>query len=164
MEKVNKFNQKIRTSKKTPELRTGNIVRIHRKIKEGNKERVQVFEGIVVSVKAKQSSSPMLTVRKVSHGVGIEIIVPLFSPAVEKIEVVKKAKTRQAKLYYLRGKNFKLSKLKMKELAQFAAQEDAEEPPEETVSVKAEAAEKQPESDSKEDIAEKNPETEKPEK
>ena len=70
--------------------------------------------------------------RKVSFGVGVEITVPVFSPLVEKIEVVKRAKTRQAKLYYLRRKDFKLSKLKMKELDQFVAEEEkAEVVPEE---------------------------------
>jgi large subunit ribosomal protein L19 len=124
MKKVMEYNQKVRASRKMPELRSGNIVKVHRKVKEGGKERTQVFEGIIISIKGKQSSSPMITVRKVSFGVGVEITVPVFSPLVEKIEVVKKAKTRQAKLYYLRRKDFKLSKLKMKELDQFVAEEE----------------------------------------
>lgn len=121
MKHVTEYNQKVRTSRKMPELRSGDIVKIHRKIKEGAKERVQVFEGIVIAIKAKQSSSPLLTVRRVSHGIGVEIIIPVFSPAIEKIEAVKRAKTRQAKLYYLRKKDFKLSKLKMKNLEQYTA-------------------------------------------
>lgn len=118
------YNQKVRSSRKMPELRSGDIVKVYRKVKEGEKERTQVFEGIIISIKGKQSSSPMITVRKVSFGVGVEITVPVFSPLVEKIEVVKKAKTRQSKLYYLRRKDFKLSKLKMKELDKFVAEED----------------------------------------
>ncbi len=119
MEKIYQFNQKVRQSKKYPALKSGDIVKIHRKIKEGDKERVQIFEGIIVSIKGKQSSSPMVTVRRVSFGTGVEITVPLYSPAISKIEVVKSAKVRRSKLYYLREKGFRLSKLKMKELGQF---------------------------------------------
>jgi len=132
MQKVQEFNEKIRSEKTVPDFRAGDIVKVHRKIKEGNKERVQVFEGIVISVKGKQSSSPMLTVRRVSHGIGTEIIVPAYSPTIEKIEITKRARTRKAKLYYLRRKDFKLSKLKMKELDQFVAKEPVEENIEET--------------------------------
>jgi len=109
-----------------PELRSGDIVKVYRKVKEGEKERTQVFEGIVIAVKGKQSSSPMVTVRRVSSGVGVEITVPIYSPLVEKIEVVKRIKTRKSKLYYLRRKDFKLSKLKTKELDKFITKETEE--------------------------------------
>jgi len=109
-----------------PELRSGDIVKVYRKVKEGGKERTQVFEGIVIAVKGKQSSSPMVTVRRVSSGVGVEITVPIYSPLVEKIEVVKRVKTRKSKLYYLRRKDFKLSKLKTKELDKFVTEETEE--------------------------------------
>ena len=152
MEKIYQYNQKVRQSKKYPDLKSGDIVKIHRKIKEGDKERVQIFEGIIVSVKGKQSSSPMITVRRVSFGTGVEITVPLYSPAISKIEVVKRAKVRRSKLYYLREKGFRLSKLKMKELGQFVAEEEI--PKEEKREVEAKA-EEQPakaneESDNKE--------------
>lgn len=124
MEKVKVFNAKVRTSAKQPDLKAGNIVKVHRKIKEGGKERVQVFEGIVVSVKGKQSSSPMATIRRVSFGTGVEITIPVFSPAISKIEVVKQAKVRRAKLYYLRKKGIRISKLKTKELEKFAVEEE----------------------------------------
>ena len=127
MAKLQKFNQKVRSATKRPEVKAGDVVKIHRKIKEGNKERVQIFEGIVIAVKGKQSSSPMITVRRVSFGVGIEITVPVYSPAISKIEVVKHAKVRRSKLYYLRRKDYKVSKLKTKELAQFAAEEEEKE-------------------------------------
>ena len=130
MIKLQTFNQKVRSSAKRPEIKAGDIVKIHRKIKEGGKERVQIFEGIVISVKGKQSSSPMITVRKVSFGVGVEITVPVYSPAISKIEVVKRAKMRRSKLYYLRRKAFKISKLKTKELDQFVEEEKEEEIPE----------------------------------
>jgi large subunit ribosomal protein L19 len=124
MKQLLDYNLKFRKSKKVPELNSGDIIKIHRKIKEGNKERVQVFEGIVVAIKGRQSSSPMATVRRVAHGTGVEVTIPLYSPAIEKIELVKKAKTRKAKLYYLREKGFKLSKLKMKELGKFIVEEE----------------------------------------
>jgi len=124
MQKLQEFNRKVRKSAQRPELQTGDIVKIHRKITEGNKERIQVFEGIVVAIKGKQSSSPMVTVRRVSFNIGVEITIPLYSPAISKIEVVKKAKVRRSKLYYLRKKGFRMSKLKMKELDQFVAKEE----------------------------------------
>jgi large subunit ribosomal protein L19 len=128
MEKVQKFNAKVRKSLERPDLKAGDIVKIHRKIKEGEKERIQVFEGIVIGIKGKQSSSPTATIRRVSFGTGVEITVPLHSPAISKIEVVKRAKVRQAKLYYLRNKGIRISKLKTKELAKFVTEEKAEEP------------------------------------
>lgn len=126
MEKVQKFNAKVRASMKRPDLKAGDIVKIHRKIKEGEKERIQVFEGIVVSVKGRQSSSPTATVRRVSFGTGVEITIPLHSPAISKIEIVKQARVRRAKLYYLRDKGIRISKLKTKELAKFVVEEKPE--------------------------------------
>ena len=127
MEKVQKFNAKVRASFKRPDLKAGDIVKIHRKIKEGEKERTQVFEGIVIGVKGRQSSSPMITVRRVSFGIGVEITVPLYSPAIAKIEVMRKAKVRRAKLYYLRKKGTRISKLKTKDLEKFVAKEEEKE-------------------------------------
>jgi large subunit ribosomal protein L19 len=133
-DKLQNFNKKVRQSAKKSDLRAGDIIKVHRKIKEGAKERIQVFEGIVISVKGKQSSSPIVTVRKVSFGIGVELAIPVCSPIVSKIEVVKRAKTRQSKLYYLRDKDFRLSKLRMKELGQFVAKEE-ESPKEEDLLV-----------------------------
>lgn len=127
MVKLQQFNQRVRSATGRPEVRAGDIVKIHRKIKEGGKERIQVFEGIVISVKGKQSSSPMITVRRVSFGVGVEITVPVYSPEISKIEVAKHAKVKRSKLYYLRRKGFKVSKLKTKDLAQFVAEDEKEE-------------------------------------
>jgi len=161
MKKLQDYNRMIRSSRKIPKLQAGDIVKIHRNIKEGGKERTQVFEGIVIAIKGKQSSSPMVTVRKVSFGVGVEITVPILSPAVEKIEVVKRAKTKKAKLYYLRRKDFKLSKLKIKELDQFVAEpariaSQGDTGGEEKVeSAPAEEAEK-PNSDEKDIVKDKN--------
>lgn len=124
MRKLQEYNRKVRKASNAPSLRSGDIVKIHRRIKEGSKERIQVFEGIVIAIKGRQSSSPMITVRRMSFGIGVEITIPMFSPAISKIETVKRAKTRQAKLYYLREKDFRLSKLKMKELDQFVSNEE----------------------------------------
>lgn len=90
-------------------LRPGMTVRVHQKIKEGEKERVQVFQGIIIAMRGKTPETKTMTVRKVSFGVGVEKIFPLASPLLEKIEVVKIAKVRRSKLYYLRsyGKRLK---------------------------------------------------------
>ena len=98
------------------DFKAGDVVKIHLRIKEGEKQRLQMFEGLVLGVKGRQSSSPTITVRKVSHGVGVEMIVPLLSKNVEKIELVKKAKVRRAKLYYIRDLTPKQSRMKYKVL------------------------------------------------
>jgi len=85
-----------------PHLRPGYTVRIHQKIKEGEKERVQVFEGIIIALRGKTPVTKTVTVRKVSSGIGVEKIFPLASPTIEKIEIVKKARVKRAKLYFLR--------------------------------------------------------------
>jgi large subunit ribosomal protein L19 len=121
--KIIEFNQTQR-SKKFPDLQAGDVVKVHRKIKEGDKERIQIFQGIIISIKGKQSSSPMITVRKVTDGIGVELILPIFSPSIEKIEVVKRAKIRRAKLFYLRGLTAKKSRMKYKELAEFITEEE----------------------------------------
>lgn len=124
MVKVQQFNARVRQAVKRPDLKSGDIVKIHRKIVEAGKERSQVFEGIVISVKGKQSSSPMITVRRVSFGTGVEMTIPLFSPIISKIEIVKQARVRRSKLYYLRRKGVRISKLKTKELEKFVAKEE----------------------------------------
>jgi len=120
------FN-KAQKAAKMPDLCAGNVIRVHRKIVEGGKERIQIFEGIIIAVKGKQSSSPMITVRKISAGIGVEIIVPVYSPKVAKIELVKSAKVRRSKLYHIRTKPAKSLRMKYKELSQFAKTEEAKE-------------------------------------
>lgn len=134
--KMIEFNLAQR-AKKIPDLFAGDIVKIHRKIKEGAKERIQIFEGIIIAIKGGQGASPMITVRKVSEGVGVELILPVYSPNVEKIEVIKRAKVRRAKLYYLRGLTAKKSRMKYKDVAEFIA-EEKEETKEEMVAEKEE--------------------------
>lgn len=94
-----------------PEVRIGDTVRVHIRIVEGSKERVQVVEGVVIKMRGSQNRKT-ITVRKVSFGVGVERIFPLHSPRVEKVEVVKHAKVRRAKLYYLRELRGKAARLK----------------------------------------------------
>jgi len=94
-----------------PDLKVGNTVRVHVKIKEGNKERIQVFEGIIIK-KQGGGVNETFTVRKISYGVGVEKTFLLHSPLVEKVELVRVGKARRAKLYYLRERTGKASKTK----------------------------------------------------
>jgi large subunit ribosomal protein L19 len=89
--------------KKRPDVRVGDTVRLHLKIKEAGKERTQIFEGVVIAIKGS-GLSRNLVARKISYGVGVEKIVPFHAPALEKIEVVKRGSVRRSKLYYLRGR------------------------------------------------------------
>lgn len=93
------------------EFHTGDTVKVYAKIKEGNRERVQIFEGTVIK-RQGGSNRETFTVRKFSNGVGVEKTWPLHSPFVEKIEVVRKGKVRRAKLYYLRDRVGKAAKVK----------------------------------------------------
>jgi len=96
-----------------PDFRSGDTVAVHYKIKEGDRERIQVFEGVVIARKGGGSRETFI-VRKVSYGVGVERIFPLHSPLIDKIEVKRKGKVRRAKLYYLRGRSKKASRIKEK--------------------------------------------------
>jgi len=89
--------------KKRPDVRVGDNVKLHLKIKEGEKERIQIFEGVVISIKGT-GTNRNIVVRKISYGVGVEKIVPLHSPVLEKIEVIKRGSARRSKLYYLRDR------------------------------------------------------------
>lgn len=119
IETFNKSQLKI-----LPEVRPGDTVKVHQKVKEGDKERIQIFEGIVVARKHGKGISAMITVRKVIEGIGVEKILPIHSPLISAIEVVKSGKVRRAKLYYLRHAKGKKSKLKMKEFNIAVAQEE----------------------------------------
>ena len=96
-----------------PKADVGDTVRVHVKVKEGSRERIQVFEG-TVSAKKHGGIDESITVRRISYGVGVEKVFPLHAPAVEKIELVRKGKVRRAKLYYLRDRVGKGAKLKEK--------------------------------------------------
>jgi large subunit ribosomal protein L19 len=93
-----------------PQLRPGETVRVHVKVVEGEKERTQVFEGIVIGMSGSGSRANF-TVRKISYGVGVERIFPLHSPRIDKVEVVSHGKVRRAKLYFLRDRSGKAARL-----------------------------------------------------
>lgn len=97
--------------KNIPMLASGQTVRVHQKIREGDKERIQVFEGLIIKVNSGHGLGMTITVRKVVDSIGVERIFPINSPNIAKLEVVKKSKVRRAKLYYIRakkGEHFKL--------------------------------------------------------
>lgn len=96
---------------KIPELKVGNTVRVHVRIKEGNKERIQVFEGIIIKVQGG-GVNKTFTVRKISYGVGVEKTFLVHSPLVEKVELVRVGKARRARLFYLRDRVGKAAKTK----------------------------------------------------
>ena len=100
-----------------PEIRPGDTVRVSQKIREGGKERIQTFEGIVIARKHGKGINSTITLRKVISGIGVERIFPLHSPLIEKIEIVRKGRVRRAKLYYLRGIKGKKAKLKQAQVA-----------------------------------------------
>nr|WP_293838222.1 50S ribosomal protein L19 [uncultured Arsenicibacter sp.] len=95
-----------------PEFRAGDTVNVHVKIREGNKERIQVFTGTVIQRRNPNSNGETFSVRKVSNGIGVERTFPLLSPNIEKIEVVRLGKVRRARLFYLRGRQGKAARVK----------------------------------------------------
>jgi len=110
------FNKVIRDTKQFPDIHVGDVVKIFRKIKEGSKERLQAFQGSVIALRGGQSSSPTITVRKVSFGVGVELVLPLYSPQIDHIEFIKRTRARRAKLYFVRDKSVKVLSKKLKEV------------------------------------------------
>ena len=112
MNKIEAFtNEQLK--KELPVIRIGDSVRVHNRIKEGNRERIQLFEGTVIA-KHGGGISETFTVRRVSYGVGVEKTFPIHSPNVDKIVVFREAKVRRAKLYYLRSRVGKAAKVKEK--------------------------------------------------
>lgn len=99
---------------KLPAFKAGDTVNVHVKISEGNKERIQQFQGVVLYRRGKGTNGETFSVRKVSNGIGVERIFPLLSPNVDKIEFVKSGKVRRAKLYYMKGRQGKSARIKEK--------------------------------------------------
>jgi len=99
---------------KYPDFKAGDIINVYVKIREGNKERVQLFRGTVIQRKSPNTNGETFTVRKISNGIGVERIFPILSPNIDNIEVVRKGKVRRARLYYLRGKQGKAARIKEK--------------------------------------------------
>lgn len=117
--------------RKKLDLRSGDTVRVWQKIKEGGKTRLQSFEGLVLARKHGSQAGATFTVRKVMDGVGVEKIFPLYSPNIDKIDVLRRSKVRRAKLYYVRAKAAKEIRHNMRKLMQRknGAEETAEEAP-----------------------------------
>ncbi len=97
-----------------PDFKAGDTVNVHVRITEGNKERIQQFQGTVIQRRHPNTNGETFTVRKVSNGIGVERIFPLLSPSIDKIEIVRKGKVRRARLYYLRGRQGKAARIKEK--------------------------------------------------
>jgi large subunit ribosomal protein L19 len=102
----------LKNKKALSEIRAGHTVRVHQIIKEGDKERVQIFEGLVIKVNSGHGADKTITVRKVVEGIGVEKIFPVYSPIIKKIEIKKQSKVRRAKLYYMRGRFGKSARMK----------------------------------------------------
>lgn len=121
--------------KKVPEIKAGYTVKVYQKIKEGNKERLQGFEGLVIKTNSGEGPDKTFTVRKIASGVGVEKVFPLHSPFIAKIDILKKAKIRRAKLYYMRNKTGKAARLSEtymnREVEPVVAEVAAEKKPEE---------------------------------
>lgn len=103
--------------KQLPEFRTGYTVKVHQRIKEGGKERVQIFEGLVIARKGGAGVNASFTVRKIASGVGVERIFPVHSPNIVKLEVTKSPEVRRAKLYYVRGRQDNTPRIRSKKSA-----------------------------------------------
>ena len=98
-----------------PDFKSGDTIKVHARIKEGDKERIQVFQGVVIR-KRNGKTGATFTVRKISYGIGVERIFPLHSPAIDKIEIVTRGKVRQGRLYYLRNLRGKAARIKEKRI------------------------------------------------
>ncbi len=146
--------ERVRQSLKSdhvPTMKIGDTVRVHVKIVEGERERVQAFEGILIARRGSLNTATF-TVRKISHGVGVERIFPVHSPNIEKVEVLRHGRVRRAKLYYLRDKKGKEAKVREREfrregksVPQATASEEQEEPTESEESVAPDAEEEKSE-------------------
>ena len=155
--------------RKKLDIRSGDTVRVHIKIKEKDKTRIQVFSGIVLAVKHGKETGGTFTVRRVVSGVGVEKIFPIYSPAIDKVEIVKRSKVRRAKLYYIRDKVAREIRRKMRKMIGVpVAEKEVEQPVEEEVVETVEEAvetktetpteEKTESNDKKEEVVEKKSE------
>jgi len=115
-DQIKELEQEIIRERKLqfPEFKAGDTVNVHVKIREGNKERIQQFQGTVIQRRHSNTNGETFTVRKVSNGIGVERIFPILSPSIDKIELIRKGHVRRARLFYLRGKQGKAAKVKEK--------------------------------------------------
>lgn len=140
-ELINQVNQ-AQKKHAVVDVRSGDTVRVHQRIKEGNKERVQVFEGVVIRTDNKRSHTSRITVRKIASGVGVEKSFLLHSPLVEKVEVVRRAKVRRNFLSFLRNRSGKSARLTAKNFDRAGINELPEAPKAKEAAEETEAAEK----------------------
>ncbi|MGI5954639.1 50S ribosomal protein L19 [uncultured Oscillibacter sp.] len=112
MDLIKELNKET-LANETPRVQIGDTVRVHVKVKEGSRERIQVFEGTVIA-KRHGGIEETITVRRISYGIGVEKVFPVHSPSIDTIEVVRNGSVRRAKLYYLRGRVGKGAKIKEK--------------------------------------------------
>jgi large subunit ribosomal protein L19 len=106
-------NDALKTDKNFPDFKSGDTITVHYKIKEGNKERIQQYKGVVIQ-RSGSGATETFTVRKISGNIGVERIFPIYSPFIEAIEVNKKGSVRRARIFYLRGKSGKKARIKEK--------------------------------------------------
>ena len=111
MDLIKVAEQAFATQVETPDFNAGDTVSVHYKIREGNKERIQIYRGVVIQVKGT-GTTRTFTVRKMSGNIGVERIIPLTSPFIDKIEVNKRGRVRRARIYYLRGLTGKKARIK----------------------------------------------------
>ncbi len=128
MEKTKKITDQF-LNKEIPNIKVGDTVKVHQKITEGDKQRIQIFEGLVLANKHGKGIKGTISVRRMIGGVGVEKTFPLHSPLVEKIEIISRGKVRRSKLYYLRSLSGKKAKIKREE---YIPSEESVEKPEET--------------------------------
>ncbi len=113
-EKIQIDKENIELRKKFPNFKSGDNINVHIKIREGNKERIQQFQGTVLQRKSVGTNGETFTIRKISDSIAVEKILPLFSPSIHKIEIIKKGKVRRSRLFYLRKRKGKQAKIKQK--------------------------------------------------
>lgn len=124
--------------KQVPVLKAGYTVRVHQRITEGSKERVQIFEGLVIKVGSGSGINKTFTVRKIVDGVGVEKLFPFYAPSIEKIEIIKSGKVRRSKLYYMRDRTGKSARLRDQKVGEVPMMGAAPEPEVEEVEEKVE--------------------------
>ncbi|NQV12857.1 MAG: 50S ribosomal protein L19 [Parcubacteria group bacterium] len=162
MDLLQEFEKK-QAKRKIPSIRPGDTIKVHQKVEEGDKQRIQIFEGVVIKIHRGFGINGNVTVRKIASGVGVEKTFPFHLPSINKIEVVKRGKVRRAKLYYLRRLQEKAARLKEKKMTEEMKQQLMFESDEEKKDQEAKKAKKKEEKDTK-PKEEKKPENKKEEK
>ena len=114
LEKIQMDKENVEIRKSFPDFKSGDTINVHVKIREGNKERIQQFQGTVIQRKSIRTNGETFTIRKISDSIAVEKILPLFSPNIEKIDIIRKGKVRRARLFYLRKRKGKQAKIKQK--------------------------------------------------